>query len=310
MTMRLHFLGTSCMVPTAERNQIGVALEYNGSIFLFDCGEGTQNQIKKMKLPIGKIKKIFISHWHGDHVLGLNGLLQTLSNTDNVERLEIHGPKNTKKFVEHTIKSTIFNPSIEIEVFEHTPEEGDIIKIIDSSTYEIHCARLNHSVPCIGYTLVEKDTLNIDKKKAKELGIENSPQLSQLKMNIPVEIQTAKGERRKVMPEEVTYVKRGLKISIVFDTRPCIGVDLLAADADYLVMEATYIFEKHGHKAEEYDHMSAKETAEIASANNVKNLIITHFSQRYKDIKDIEAEAREYFENTTSTYDLMTYKIR
>ena len=91
MTVKLHFLGTGCMVPTKDRNHLSLALEYEGSIFLFDCGEGTQNQIKKMKLPIGKIRKIFISHWHGDHTIGLVGLMQTLSNTDNITKIEIHG---------------------------------------------------------------------------------------------------------------------------------------------------------------------------------------------------------------------------
>lgn len=293
------------MVPTKERNHIANALEYNGSLFLFDCGEGCQNQIKIMKLPIGKIKKIFLSHWHGDHVLGLNGLIQTLSNTDNVEKIEIHGPKDSKKYVENTLKSTIFYPSIDIQVFEHTPEEGEIIKIVDNAEFEIQCAKLNHSVPCIGYSFKEKDKLNVDKKKAKELGIEDPTLFTKLKLGQEVE-----HDNKIIKSKDVTYIKPGLKVTFVFDTRPCMGIDLLVKDSDHLIMEATYIWEKHGHKAEEYDHMSAKETAEIASANNVKHLIITHFSQRYKDSKEIEEEARQYFENTTTAYDLMTYKIR
>lgn len=305
MTVKLHFLGTSCMVPTQERNHIATALEFNGTILLFDCGEATQNQIKRMKLPIGKIKKIFISHWHGDHVLGLNGLIQTLSNTDGVTKIEIHGPKDSKKYVDHMLKSTITGKLAEIEVFEHTPKEDEVIKIMGTSEYEIYCSKLNHSVPCVGYSLKEKDKLNIDKKKAKELGLEESPILSQLKMGIDV-----KHNGKLVKSKDITYVKEGLKISFVFDTRPCIGIDKLVKDSDYLVMEATFIYETHAHKAEEYDHMSAKETAEIARVNNVKTLLITHFSQRYKDVKDIEAEAKEYFENTIVAYDLMSYKIR
>jgi ribonuclease Z len=305
MTMRIHFLGTSCMVPTKDRNHISTALEYNGSIFLFDCGEGTQNQIKKMKLPIGKIKKIFISHWHGDHTIGLNGLIQTLSNTDNVERIEIHGPKDSKKYVEHTLKSSIVSKLAKIEVFEHNPKEGEILKVIDNLEYEILVSKLNHSVPCIAYCFKEKDTKNIDKKKAKELGIEGLSILSRAKMGLDIE-----HNGKKIKSKDITYTKKGTKICFVFDTRPCQEVDLLVKNADYLIMEATFIWETHKDKAEEYDHMSAKETAEIARINNVKTLLITHFSQRYKDIKDIENEAKEYFENTISAYDLMTYKIR
>lgn len=305
MTCKVHFLGTSCMVPSKDRNQIATALEYQGDLFIFDCGEGTQNQIKKMKLPIGKIKKIFISHWHGDHVLGLNGLVQTLTNTDNVHKIEIHGPVNSKKFVKNMLNSTVFDSRIPIDVYEHTPKEGEVVKILENSSYEVYCSKLNHSIPCNAYSFQEKDTYNVDKEKASKLGLEQSPMLARAKMGLPIEV-----DGKTIQPEEITYLKKGLKISFVFDTRPCIGADIIAKDADHLIMEATFVYATHAHKAEEYDHMSAKETAEIARANNVKHLIITHFSQRYKDIKEIEAEARETFQNTTSTYDLMTLRLR
>ena len=292
------------MMPTKDRNHIATALEHDGSIFIFDCGENTQRQIKIMKLPIGKIKKIFISHWHGDHVLGLTGLIQTLANTDNVEKIEIHGPKDSKTFVEHMIKSTIFDSKISIEVHEHIPKKGEVIRIVDNSIYEIYCAKLNHSVPCIGYSYKKKDTLNIDKEKAKDLGLEQSPLLSRLKMGLPIE-----HNGKKIKPEDITYPKKGTKISFVFDTRPCKEIDLLVKDSDYLIMEATFMH-THINKAEDTDHMSAKETAETAQRNNVKNLIITHFSQRYKDIKEIETEAKEIFENTIAAYDYMTLKVK
>jgi len=293
------------MVPTKARNHLSVALEYNGNIMLFDCGEGTQLQIKKMKLPIGKIRKIFISHWHGDHTLGLGGLIQTLTNTQGVEKIEIHGPIKTKTFIDNIIKSSIFEMKIKIDVFEHKPKENEILKILETNEYEINIAKLKHSVPCIAYSFKEKDTLNVDKEKAKELGLENSPMLARIKMGLPIEI---KG--KQIKPQDLTYNKPGKKISFVFDTRPCPEINLLVENSNYLVMEATFIYKLHANKAEEFDHMSAKETAIIARENNVENLIITHFSQRYKDTKDIEAEAKEEFENTTSTEDLMTLKIK
>ena len=305
MTSKLHFLGTSCMVPTKDRNHLSVAFEYYGNIFLFDCGEATQHQIKQMKIPIGKIKKIFISHWHGDHCIGLLGLMQTLSNTQGVEKIEIHGPVKSKEFVDHMLKATIFESQVPIEVHEHNPNLGDTETVIETKDYKISCAKLHHSVPCIGYRFEEKDTLNINKEKAKELGIEKSPLLARAKMGMDVEV-----EGKTIPNEELTYRKKGFSLALVFDTRPCEGIYLLANEVDHLVMEATFIYETHSHKAEEYDHMSARETAEIARENNVKHLIITHFSQRYKDVKDIEAEAREYFENTTSTYDLMSLNLK
>lgn len=293
------------MIPSKTRNHLSVALEYEGNIFLFDCGEATQIQIKKKKLPIGKIKKIFISHWHGDHVLGLPGLIQTLSNTDSIEKIEIHGPKDSKKFVSHLLKSSVFDLKIPLEVHEHEPKPHKTLKIIDNAKYEITCAQLKHKIPCLGYSFKEKDTLNIDKQKAKKFGLEKSPLLARAKMGLPI----TKNEK-KIYPNQLTYKKHGPKIAFIFDTRPCTEINLLAKDVDYLVMEATFMFGPHSAKAEETDHMSAKETAQIALENNVKTLFITHFSQRYKDVKEIENEAKEIFENTISTYDLMTYKIR
>lgn len=304
MNAKLHFLGTGCMVPTKERNHLSVALEYNGSIFLFDCGEATQNQIKIMKLPIGKIKKIFISHWHGDHVLGLPGLIQTLSNTEGVEKIEVHGPKDSKKYMKSVLGCSIFESKIPIETFEHEPKDGNILNIINNSKFEINCSKLNHSVPCIGYSFKEKDTLNIDLEKAKKFGLEESPLLARAKMGLSIEL-----NGKKIKPEDITYNKEGIKVSLIFDTRPTPNINLLIENSDYLVMEATYVYARHAEKAEEYDHMSAKETADIARESGVNNLVITHFSQRYKDTQEILDEAKEYFEKTTLTHDLMSIKL-
>lgn len=305
MNSKIHFLGTGGMVPTKDRNHIAVALEFNGNIFMFDCGEAAQNQIKKMKLPIGKIKKIFISHWHGDHTLGLGGLIQTMMNTDNIEVIEIHGPIDSKKYVKNILNSSIFDIKVPVNVFEHIPKKGEIIKIIETGTYEINCVKLNHSTPCIGYSFKEKDTLNVDMEKAEKLGLSQSPMLARVKMGLDIEV-----EGKKIKSTDITYAKEGLKVAFVFDTRPCPEINLLVKNSDYLVMEATHIYSKHAQKAEETDHMTARESAEIAAENDVRNLYITHFSQRYKDIKEIEEEAKEFFENTTSTYDLMTVKLK
>ena len=305
MTKKLHFLGTGCMMPTPERNHLSVCLELNGELLLFDCGEHTQLQIRKMKLPLSHISRIFISHWHGDHVLGLPGLLMSLSNTQNSQTVEIHGPKGTLDFIHHMRKSMIFDAKIELKVFEHTPKKDSIREIIKTPKYTVSCVNLNHSVPCIAYSVKEPDVLNIDTKKAKSYGLESSPLLARAKMGLDIE---HKGELIKA--KDITYAKIGNKYSFIFDTRPCKAVEILAKDSTYLVMEATFLYKEHAHKAEEYDHMSAKETAEIALNCNVKELYITHFSQRYKEVDEIEEEAREIFENTHTTEDLMSVKIK
>ncbi|MFW6233400.1 MAG: ribonuclease Z [Nanoarchaeota archaeon] len=306
MNSKLYFLGTSCMVPTKDRNHISVALEFGGEIFLFDCGEGTQNQIKKMKLHIGKISKIFISHWHGDHTLGLGGLIQTLSNTDNVDKIEIHGPKYRKRYVEYILKSSIFDTSIPIEVFEHIPKKKELLKIVNNGDYEIFCAKLKHSVDCIGYRFCQKDTLNIDTKKLLKIAplLEKSPILSRAKMGYDIEY-----DNKIIKYDEITYKKEGLKISIVLDTRPCQEINLLANHCDYLVIEATYS-KKQIKKAKDCEHLIAEESAQIALESDVKNLYLTHFSQRYKDVREIEEEAKAIFKNTNISYDFMSVNLK
>lgn len=305
MTKKLHFLGTGCMMPTPERNHLSICLELNGELMLFDCGEHTQLQIKKKKLPLSHIKKIFISHWHGDHVLGLPGLLMSLGNTQNVGIIEIHGPKGTLNYITHMKQSMIFDTKLDLQVFEHTPKKEELQEIVLTSQYTISCINLNHSVPCLAYTVKEKDVLNIDPKKSKQFGLTTSPLLARAKMGLDIE-----HNGQIITPDMITYKKEGLKISFIFDTRPCKEVQLIAQNSDYLIMEATFLYKEHAHKAEEYDHMSGKETAELARDCNVKELYITHFSQRYKDPTVILEEAKEYFENTHITYDLMSVIIK
>src|SRR3989338_8073466 len=113
--MEITFLGTSSMVPTKERNQIAVFLSYNTSGILFDCGEGTQRQFKIANIPLPKVTKILLTHWHGDHVLGLPGLMQTLSSLNYSSKLEIYGPKGTKKRIEHMFEAFVFDKKLDFE---------------------------------------------------------------------------------------------------------------------------------------------------------------------------------------------------
>jgi len=305
MTKEIITLGTTCMQPTKERSHISNALFYEGEIFIFDCGENTQLQIKKAKLPIGSITKIFISHWHGDHTLGLNGLMQTLSNTENFKYLEIHGPPQSKKFISHMIKSTIFKPKFEYKIFEYKLNDTQIKKIVDNEKYEIFTTKLNHSVPCLGYSFVEKNTINLDKKKLIDLKIEKDiKKLTDLKKGLDIKI-LDKNYKNKFF----TYIKKGVKICFVFDTRPCKNIDKLILNADYLIMEATFLYKTHKKKAIDYDHMSSFETAKIAKKNKVKTLIITHFSQRYNGDELLE-EAKKVFENTIQAKDLLRIMIK
>ena len=299
MKTKIYFLGTGCMVPTKERNHISNALEFNGNIFLFDCGEGTQLQIKKMKLAPSKIKKIFISHWHGDHTLGLNGLIQTLSNTQGFDYLEIYGPVGSKKYIFHMLNSTCFKLRYKIKIIEINIKKKELKTIFENEEYKINCVKLNHSTTCIGYSFEKKSYKNLIKEKIEKLKITNIETFEKLKNGEDV---------GKYKSSDLTYIKKGVKICFVFDTRPCPEINLLVKNSNILICEATYL-DTEKSKAVEYDHMSAKETATLAKKNKVEKLFITHFSQRYTDTKLLEEEAKKIFKNTTAAVDLMNYEI-
>ena len=304
MVRELIFLGTSCMIPTKERAHISNALFYEGEVFLFDCGENTQLQIKLSNVSIGSIKKIFISHFHADHTLGLLGLIQTLSNIENFKELEIYGPKNTKKFISHMLKSTIFNLKIKLKITELKPKKNELLKFFENDKYTIYCSKLNHGVECLGYRFCEKDKVNIKKDLIEKFKIDKDIKLlTNLKDKKDIEI-----DKKKYSYKDFTYIKKGIKVSFVFDTRPCETINQLVKDCDYLIMEATFSYEKHKELAKEYEHMSAYETALVAKKNNVKNLIITHFSQRYKSYELLN-EAKKVFENTIEAKDFLRIKI-
>ena len=158
--MQITFLGTSSMVPTKERNQIAVFLSYGSEGILFDCGEGTQRQFKIAGISLTKVTKILISHWHGDHVLGLPGLIQTLSSMDYSGKLEIYGPAGTKKRMEKMFEAFVFDKRLNFAVNE--VKNGIFF---ENSEFQLEAYQMEHSIETLGYRLVEKDKIKIDMKK-------------------------------------------------------------------------------------------------------------------------------------------------
>ncbi|MBN2454731.1 ribonuclease Z [Candidatus Woesearchaeota archaeon] len=297
--MELLFLGTSSMVPTKERNHSAILLTYGAENILLDCGEGTQRQLKMAGVASPKITKILISHWHGDHVLGLPGLLQTISASEYSKILEIYGPRGTKKHFEYIKKAFFFEEKFEVKVREI--EEDGIF--FENEDFCIEAKLLEHTVPCLGYRFSEKAKRKIKVDAAKKLGIPQGPLLGKLQEGKSV---TWKG--KKIMPEQVTYEKEGKSVAFILDTVMCESCVGLAKDADILVCEATYS-EELEHKAEEYKHLTAKSAAMIANRANVKQLVITHFSPRYKNPEKLAEEARNYFDKTLCAKDFMRIRV-
>ncbi len=295
--MEIIFLGTSSMQPTKDRNTSAVFLSYNGIGFLFDCGEGTQRQIKTAGLNVNDIDYLFITHWHGDHVFGVPGLLQTLASANPEKHLHIYGPKGTKKNLKKLLKSFELKEKIEITVQE--TKKG---KFLNAEKYYVEATPLEHGIPCLGYAFVEKDRRRINLNYVNKIGIPEGQILGKLQSGKTIEF---KGE--KITPIKATYVVKGKKITYITDTLFCNNAVNLSKNSDILICESSYA-DSLTEKAEENKHMTAKQAAMLATHSNAKKLVLTHFSQRYKTTEELLEEAKSIFPNTTCAYDFMKIK--
>ena len=296
--MQLTFLGTSSMIPTKERNQIAVFLSYGSEGILFDCGEGTQRQFKIAGISLTKISKILISHWHGDHVLGLPGLIQSLSSMNYSNKLEIYGPSDTKKRMEKMFEAFVFDKRINLSVKE--VESGIFF---ENNDFQLEAYQLEHGIETLGYRFIEKDKRKIDMNKVKKFNIPIGPLLGKLQQG-----KTIEHNENKIEPDEVTYIEDGKKIAYITDTVLCEGCYKLANNVDLLICEATYS-SKLIDKSEEYGHMTAKQAAQLANQSNAKQLVLIHFSARYKNTQELEEDARNIFDNSICAKDFMRIEL-
>lgn len=299
MKTKILFLGTGSTVPTAERNHSSIYLQYKDENILIDCGEGTQRQLRKAKINLGKLTKILITHWHGDHVLGLPGLFQTLAFNNYNKILEIYGPKGTKKYIKEIFKIFVPKKKIKTNIKEVS---GKFLKTKD---FEITALPLQHGCPAMGYMFEEKPKLRIDKNKLKKLKLKKQDlrKLSQLTKGKNIKI-----NGRTIKSKQITYSKPSKKISFIFDTEKCKAVEKLAKNSDLAIMDST--LDENEKKAKEYKHMTAKQAATIAKKTNVKKLILTHISQRYENKpKKLEAIAKKVFKNTQIAKDFMVIEV-
>ncbi len=297
--MELITLGTSSGVPTKDRNQSAHLVSTKNYDILMDCGEGTQKQLKIKGLSPTRIKKILITHWHGDHSLGILGLLQSLAFlSEEIVRVEIYGPKNTKRRLKILMEGFVFQGRLDLKV-----KECSSGIVFEDDYLEVYCLPMEHSTDCIGYSIKEKDKRKIKMSEITKLKIPESPLLTKFTQGKSV---IFKGN--KINAKDVTYLEKGKKLVYVTDTVLCNNAIKLAKDADLLLCEATYdksLYEK----AKKHSHMTTHDAAHIASEAKVKKLIITHFSPRYTDLKPLEEEAKEIFPETKVAFDFMRTKI-
>jgi ribonuclease Z len=296
--MELLILGTSSTMPTKKRSHPAYLLTYKNEGMLFDCGEGTQRRLMQAGVKPNKITKIFISHWHGDHMLGLPGLLQTMAVNEYTKSLQIYGPPGSKLKYKKMLDA--FESSYKIEAEMHDIKEG---KFLETEKYYVEAYPLAHRTRCYGYRVVEKDVRRIQMSKLKKLGVPEGPIVGKLQMGKTI---TVKG--KKIKPTDVSILVKGRIFAYIADTRPCKNCIKIAKDADLLLSESTYTSE-HKDLAENYQHMTAQEAAQIASRANVNKLVLTHYSARYKDEHELEEDARVVFDNSFGAKDFAKFKI-
>ena len=299
--LSIIFLGTGGSWPTVKRNVSSVALKRGSEIMLFDCGEGTQRQFQKSKLSYMQISKVFITHFHGDHFLGLPGLIQTMQLNDREKPLHIHGPKGLKKLVSQLLSLGYFKPAYRIVA--HEVDDGDIL---DFEEYVIHVLKVKHNVPGVAYAMEEKMRPGrFNKPRALELGIPEGPMFSKLQRGKSITLD----DGREITPDMVLgSPRRGRKIVISGDTTPYDKLIDFSKDADVLIHDATFDSELED-IASEYGHATAFQAAEIAKKANVEKLFLTHISPRYLDYHVLENDARKEFKNSFVAKDFQEVEV-
>ncbi|PIW32591.1 MAG: ribonuclease Z [Nitrosopumilales archaeon CG15_BIG_FIL_POST_REV_8_21_14_020_37_12] len=299
--MKLVFLGTSAAQPTEFRGLSCVCLEREGEILMFDAGESAQIAYLKSGLGWNKKMKIFVTHLHGDHCIGILGLLQTMTMQHRTEPLEIYGPSGIEEFIGANIK--VLNFGLSFPVMISVVKEG---LVFDSKSYSVSACKANHSIVAYSYLFEEKDKPGkFNLEKAKALGIPEGHLWKELQSGNTIQI------RGKVFsPEQVLGEKRqGKRIGISGDTTPTKELEKFFANCDYLVFDSTFLDEVSD-KAKDTCHSTAKQAAILSKNANVKNLILTHFSARYKDETRHFDEARAIHNSVITAKDLLEVEIK
>jgi len=302
MSLEVVFLGTAASIPTVERALPCVVVKRGNEILMFDCGEGLQRQMIKAKVSFHKKMKVFVSHMHGDHVLGLPGLLQTMSLLDRAHKLEIYGPVGIKAFIKGIQQTVQFVLTFPVEIREI--KEEDVI--CREKEYQVRVARTAHVIPSLAYALIEKPRPGrFNPEKAKTLGVPEGPLWSKLQHGEKVRTETGK----IIKPGQVVGPLRGgRKIVYSGDTRPTSNLVKLAEKADLLIHEATFE-DDLSEKAQEDGHSTPTQAAKTAKKAKVKRLILTHVSSRYRSTLSLLQQARKIFPNTSMGEDFMRVEI-
>jgi ribonuclease Z len=297
MTVRdLTILGCSSQQPTRFRNHGAYLLRWNDYGFLFDPGEGTQRQFIYANVAPTVVTHILISHFHGDHCLGLGSMLMRLNLDKVTHPIHCYYPASGKKYFDRLRYGTIYHEMI--TVVEHPVSDNGLV--YEDDKFRIEAAFLEHGVDNVGWRITEADTRKFDKAKLVAAGVQG-PMVKELEEKGVILV-----NGREVRLEEVSRIRQGDIFAVVIDTTYCQNAVELARNANMLLCESTYL-EEHRDLALNHHHLTAKQAATIAKQAGAKELILTHFSARYQNLKDFEREARAVFPNTHVAEDMLTF---
>ncbi len=289
----LTILGCSSQQPTRYRNHGAYLVRWNGEGFLFDPGEGTQRQFIFANVAPTCVTRIFISHFHGDHCLGLGSMLMRLNLDKVTHPIHCYYPASGKVYFDRLRFGTMYHEMI--HVVEHPIDKEGVVEIGPGFTIEAYF--LEHGVDNLGWRIQESDSRKFDPNKLKDHGVKG-PAVKDLERSGKLLI-----DGTWVSLDDVSTVRRGDILSVAIDTLPCPNLLKIAKNAKLFLCESTYL-DEHKQLAKEHYHLTAKQAAEIAKQASVKELILTHFSARYQDLEAFQKEAQSVFPNTIIAEDL------
>ena len=300
--MKIVFLGTSGSMPTQERSSSSIAIRRKGEITLFDCGEGTQRRMVAARIGFRRPTRIFITHLHGDHVLGLPGLIQTMTLLQRERPLYIYGPQELASFIK-AFSSVLGGPGFTIRISEIVSEGV----VYSGAEYSVVAVRADHDEPSWSFILEERPRPGkFHPERARSLGVPEGPLWKRLQQGEEVKLR----DGRVVCSVDVVDPPRGgLKIAYSGDTRPTEAFIKAAEGADLIIHEATFD-ESLEERAGENGHSTATKAAEVARAAGARSLILTHISSRYPDVSVLLEEARKVFPETEIAEDLMEIELQ
>ena len=302
MSLHVVFLGTAAGVPTPKRSLPAILVQRESEQLMFDCGEGVQRQMLLARRSLNRKMKIFITHMHGDHVLGLPGLLQTMALLNREKKIDVYGPPRINDFLQ-AIKETVpFGLTFPVEI--HEIEKTGVV--CDEEEYCVEAIRSKHAIQSFAYAYVEKARPGkFHPKKAEAIGVPEGPLWGKLQCGQSVKLPNG----CIVKPEDVMDPSRkGRKIVYTGDTRPFKLLEKFAFGADLLIHDST-LGEELAERAKEYGHSTPNQAARTAKEAKVKKLILTHISQRYEDTSAWLKQARKIFKSTVVAEDFMRLDI-